>query len=220
MPENQEVIRDPGYATPETLLQKLSALDKADMNTEKEQKEDSLEKSKSVKPIENMSSSYQLILRSQSMSHEEPQEKEIKNIQSKEKCIDMVNEGLHIGSMMDDLKSCEDFISFKNATVILLSQMNDKIGELNKRINSQLTGPAGGHPPPPPPPPPPAPTNYASAEPPVSALNKRKSWRKMTETKLQPANFLLDEIRKKQESRNKRTSLKSKYEKLGTSSLE
>ena len=144
------------------------------------------------------------------MSNEEPQEKEIKNIQSKENCI---------GGMMDDLKSCEDFISFKNATVILLSQMNDKIGELNKRINNQLTGPAGG-PPPPPPPPPPAPTNYASAEPPVSALNKRTSWRNMTETKLQPANFLLDEIRKKQESRNKRTSLKSKYEKLGTSSIE
>ena len=96
-----EVIRDPGYATPETLLQKLSALDKADMNTEKEQKEDSLEKSKSVKPIENMSSRYQFILRNQSMSNEEPQEKEIKNIQSKENCI---------GGMMDDLKSCEDFI--------------------------------------------------------------------------------------------------------------
>ena len=39
----------------------------------------------------------------------------------------------------------------------------------------------------------------------------------MTETKVEPANFLLDEIRKKQELRNKRTSLKSKYEKLGTS---
>ena len=152
------------------------------------------------------------------MANEEPQEKEIKNIQSKEKCIDMVNEGLHIGGMMDDLRSCEDFISFRNATVIILSQMNDKIGELNKRINCQPTGPAGGPPPPPPPPPPPhAPTNYASAESPVSALNKRTSWRNMTETKLQPANFLLDEIRKKQESRNKRTSLKSKYEKLGTS---
>merc|ERR1712032_1236596 len=121
---------------------------------------------------------------------------------------DMVNNG-HIGGMMDDLKSCEDFISFKNATVILLSQMNDKIEELNKRLNSQPTGPAGGQPPPPPP---------AFTKPPVSALNKRTSWKNMTETNLSPANFLLDEIRKKQESRNKRTSLKSKYEKLETSS--
>ena len=46
---------------------------------------------------------------------------------------------------------------------------------------------------------------------------KRTSWRNVTETKVEPANFLLDEIRKKQELRNKRTSLKSKYEKLGTS---
>ena len=140
VPENREVIRNPGYARPETLLQELLALDEADIHTEKDQNEDSLEKMTSGKTIENISSEYQKILRTQSLSNEEPPEKGIQNIQRKEKSVDMVNNG-HIGGMMDDLKSCEDFISFKNATVILLSQMNDKIEELNKRFNSHPTRP-------------------------------------------------------------------------------
>ena len=219
VPENQEVIRDPGHARPETLLEKLLALEGSDAVTENDEKEESLEESiHSGKAVEDMSSNPRInqILRSQSLSKEEPEEEEAKKRDLRKDRSYSINtgKGFNSGDLMDELKTCEDFVSFKNATVILLTRMHDEIEELNRKLNSS---PAASHAPPPLPPPPPPPAPALTAPPLTLTINK-KSWKKETELKVEPANFLLDEIRKKQESRNKRTSLKSKYEKLGTSS--
>ena len=220
VPENQEVIRDPGVARPETLLEKLLALEGSEAVTENDVKEKSLEESiQSEKTVEDMSYKPRInqILRSQSLSKEEPEEEETKKKdlrKDRSYSINTVN-GFNSGDLMDELKTCEDFVSFKNATVILLTRMHEEIEELNRKLNSS---PAASHAPPPPAPPPPPPAPALTAPPLTLTMNKKASWRKETELKIEPANFLLDEIRKKQESRNKRTSLKSKYEKLGSSS--
>ena len=218
VPENQEVIRDSGLARPETLLEKLLALEESEAVTENDEKGESLEESiQSGKAVEDMSSKPKMdqILRSQSLSKEEPEEEETKKKELRKDrsySINTVN-SFNSGDLMDELKSCEDFVSFKNATVILLTRMHEEIEELNRKLNSS---PAASYAPPPPAPPPPPPAPALIAPPLTLTLNKKASWRKETELKIEPANFLLDEIRKKQESRNKRTSLKSKYEKLGT----
>ena len=209
MPENEEVIGDPSRVRPETLLDKLLVLEQSDADTEKSQEE-----RKSGKAIEDMSSKYKRneILRSQASSFEESIEREtmIDFRENSSYSKSMVDKGSSSSELVNELTKCEDFTSFKNATITILSRMNEEIMELNRKMNSP---PASGHAPPPPPPPP---SSNAFTQPPLSAVIKKTAWKNMTESKVAPVNFLLDEIRKKQESRNKRTSLKSKYEKLGT----
>ena len=216
MPENEEVIGDPGRVRPETLLDKLLVLEQSDADTEKCQKDKSQDERKSGKAIEDLSSKYRRneILRSQTSSFEESIEREtmIDFRENSSHSLSMVDKGSSSSELVNELTKCEDFTSFKNATITILSRMNEEIIELNRKMNSP---PASGHAPPPPPPPPP-PSSNAFTQPPLSAVIKKTAWKNMTESKVAPVNFLLDEIRKKQESRNKRTSLKSKYEKLGT----
>ena len=217
MPENEEVIGDPRRVRPETLLDKLLDLEGSDADTEKSQKENSHEERNSGKANEDMSSKHtrNKILRSPTLSFKESIERETMTDlrENSSYSISMVDKGSSSSELVNELAKCEDFTSFKNATVILLSRMNEEIIGLHRKMDS---APASGHAPPPPPPPPP-PSSNAFTKPPLSAVIKKTAWKNMTETKVAPVNFLLDEIRMKQESRNKRTSLKSKYEKLGTS---
>ena len=45
------------------------------------------------------------------------------------------DEGKNIGDLMEALKNCEDFVSFKMSTISLLTRMNAEMEALNKRIS-------------------------------------------------------------------------------------
>ena len=45
------------------------------------------------------------------------------------------DEGKNIGDLMEALKTCEDFVSFKMSTISLLTRMNAEMEALNKRIS-------------------------------------------------------------------------------------
>ena len=45
------------------------------------------------------------------------------------------DEGQNIGDLMEALKTCEDFVSFKMSTISLLTRINAEMEALNKRIS-------------------------------------------------------------------------------------